>query len=290
MNKNLLTGIGVCGVLLMGSIYTASASTSGYDVLKESFKKTRQAESLTAQVKLTIEDNGKTVYQVDAECKNNQADQLQNKKATITKGDVKTIVHAYQQNEKMYVTREGTDKIIQLNGPHKGPGRHHGEPSEEMKQEMENIFDALTSDLHDQVIVQEGANGTKEVTMELTETEIPAAVSAIGTFIVKHANEGHKKHNDSFHQEWFTDVKPELPALTDSIHLNRITLSAEIGANGFVEEKAVQISFTGKDQQGAQHNLEVSVEADLTDFNQTSVVPFDLTGKQVEEINMKHKE
>lgn len=290
MKKNVLTGIGVCGVLLMGSIYTASASTSGYDVLKESFKKTHEVNSVTAQVKFTIEDNGKAIYQVDAQSKGNRVEKLRNKDVTITKGDVKTTVHVYQQNEQMYVTKDGTNVYYQLNNPHKGHGRHHGEPSDEMKQELENIFDVVTSDLHDQVIVQEGANGTKQVTMELTETEIPAAVSAIGTFIVKHAEDAHKNHHSSFDQAWFTDVKPNLPTLKDGIHLNRIYLTAEIGANGLVEEKSVQISFTGKDEQGTQHSLDVKVEADLTDFNQTTVTPLDLNGKQVEEIKMKHKE
>ena len=52
MNKKLLAAIGISGTLMLGSVYSISANTSGYDLYKDALKKTHTAESATLNFKL----------------------------------------------------------------------------------------------------------------------------------------------------------------------------------------------------------------------------------------------
>jgi|SRR3954463_8280736 hypothetical protein len=65
MNKRLLAVIGISGTLLLGSVYSISANTSGYELYKSALKQTHTADSATVGIRLNVEDNQKPIFSAD---------------------------------------------------------------------------------------------------------------------------------------------------------------------------------------------------------------------------------
>ncbi|MDA8235725.1 MAG: hypothetical protein M0Z31_13175 [Clostridia bacterium] len=286
MNKGkLLTVAVISGVLMAGSALQALAGTSGYETYKSALKNTKAAQSLTSQVKVTLQDNGNTILSADSVTKKDLAKDAASNTVSINSDGKSATFEMFQQDDQMVMKRSGEDVYYQVEkGGHKQ--RKAKAHDEELHKDMENVIDALTQNLQNQITIQEGEKGTKKIDLQLTGTEIPLAVNAVGSMLVKHVPQAHEKAQDM--PKPFAGIKPELPRLKDAIQVKEIRLSAEVSADNYIEEHTATIVVSGKDAQGNAHDLTFNLEADLSDFNQTTVTPVDIAGKKVETISMKH--
>jgi hypothetical protein len=56
MNMKILAVIGISGAVMLGSVYSITANTSGYDLYKDALKKTQQLESTTMEISMDLLD------------------------------------------------------------------------------------------------------------------------------------------------------------------------------------------------------------------------------------------
>ncbi|WP_019122655.1 hypothetical protein [Brevibacillus massiliensis] len=124
-----------------------------------------------------------------------------------------------------------------------------------MTGEAENVIDALVGHLRDQVTLEDGTNGGKHVSLHLSGEQVPVAVNALGSFIVKKASgmEHGSGQPDGEHPQIpaaAIGLKPNLPKLTDEIKVQEIDLDAAINRDNYIEHETAKIVIVGKDEAG----------------------------------------
>ena len=287
MNKRKLLAItDISGVIMASSAFSALAGTSGYEAYKSALKNTKTAQSLTSQIKVSLADNGKTIVTANSVVKADLTKEIANKSVAINSNGKSTTLEMYGQDKQMVLKKSGDDVYYLVD---KRGSKHHNfkENNEELQKDMENLVDALTQNLQNQITMQEGENGAKKIALHLSGAEIPLAVNTMGSLLVKHVPQAQEKHQNA--TKPYTGVKPELPKLKKQIQIKEIRITADVNADNYIDEQTANIVVSGKDAQGIQHEVTLNLTADFSSFNQTVVTPVDLTGKQVQKITKEHK-
>ncbi|MFM1651607.1 hypothetical protein ACI7RC_05850 [Brevibacillus sp. B_LB10_24] len=290
------TGIGVGAVMLLASGFTAAAGSSGYDVYKAALKNNLAVSSITGNLHVTVTDNDAELLQVQSNVKAdfNRHDASAAIQADSSAGGTKAV-HVYRQEDKTIVKPSDSD-VYRVMEPAGGKWQNHsGKPA--LTGDAENVIDALVGHLRDQVTLEDGANGGKLVSLHLSGEQVPVAVNALGSFIIKKASSmehGNGQWDGEHGQNPAPsiDLKPNLPKLTDEISVQEIDLDAAINRDNYIEHETAKIVIVGKDEAGKKHEVAVNLAVDLTDLNRTVPDHVDLSGKEVETVpvdSMRHR-
>jgi hypothetical protein len=280
MNKKLLAGIGISGAIMLGSVYSISANTSGYELYKSALKQTHKADSATMSIKLNLKDNNKSIFSVDSLYKADVKDQVSSISSQLENETEKSSMNMYKQDGNRFVEKDGTDNVykLKMNSP------HHSNTSE-LKDDMENLIDVMTKNLQRQITVAEKKNGSHTIELDLSGKEIPLTVNAVSTLMIKHAvmlQDNTDQKNTEFH------IKPTMPELEDDITFKQIKLVADVNKENYLEQQTVQAIVTGKDKQGKTHEVSFGIMMNVTDYNQTSVTPLKIPAEKIIELEMDH--
>ena len=278
MNKKILAVIGISGTLLLGSVYSISASTSGYELYKSALKQTHQADSATVNIKLSVEDNQKSIFSADTTFESDSVNQVSSISTLLANETETSSMNIYKQDSHWYVMKDGLDTVYQIdmsNNP------HHTNTAE-LQDDVENLIDVMTKNLQQQITVAEVKNGHHMIELDLTGKEIPLAANALSTLIIKHAvmiQDTNDEEDEKFH------IQATIPELDHDITVKEIKLTAQVNKENYVEEQTVKAVVTGKDSQGNNHELVLSLNMDVTDYNQTTVTPVEIPADQVVEFH-----
>lgn len=278
MNKKLLVGVGISGVIMLGSVYSISANTSGYDLYKSAVKKTHTVASATMSMSLNLEDNDKTIFTMDSLYKGdmkNQVSAISTKLATETE---QSNMDMYKQDGGWFVKKAGTDIIykMKMNKP-------HHKNTTELKDDIENLIDVMTKNLQQQITVAEENNGTYTIQLDLTGNEIPLTANALSTLMIKHVamiQDHQDQESSEFH------ITPSIPELDHDITVKQIKLVANVSKENYLDQQTVKAVVTGKDALGKSHELELTMELTVSDFNKTKVAPVEIPSENIMELDI----
>lgn len=279
MNKKLLAVIGISGTLMLGSVYSISANTSGYDLYKEALKKTHSAESATLNFKLNIEDNNKSLLSSQSIFKSDSVNQVNSISTRLANETDVSSMNMYKQDGNWFVMKEGIDTVYKMDTS-KNP--HHSNTAE-FKDDVENLIDVMTKNLQQQITVAEKKNGNHVIELDLTGKEIPLSANALSTLMIKHAVmiQGNNEADSSdFH------IQAKLPELDHDITVKQVKLTAQVNKDNYIEQQTVKVIVTGKDEQDTSHELVLTINLDASDYNQTSVSPVEIPADKV--VEFKH--
>ncbi|QYR22877.1 hypothetical protein KZ483_08080 [Paenibacillus sp. sptzw28] len=301
MKKNKLKfGIPLAAgaVLLLVSGFTASAGTSGYEVYKEALKNNAGVKSVTANVSVSVTDNGQDLINAKANLKLDKASEAASGSLQLGgSGTESRTLNVYHQDEKLIV-KNSTSNVYYSVQPEDGQGHPRREFKAQAEgksgppKELENVIDALVGNLQQQIGLNQASDGSKEISLHLTGSEIPAAANAIGSLMIKHASGTHESHEQPGVQkdeeiarqllggEW----KPQLPALTQDVRMESVNIDASIGQDNRIKHQTVELAFEGKDAAGKVHDITITLDASFEGYNSTTPDHVDLAGKQVETI------
>ncbi|PYI53870.1 hypothetical protein [Paenibacillus flagellatus] len=297
------TGVGIGAVMLTVSAMSAMAGTSGYEAWKSALKQTRTAQSVAGTAAVTVSDNGSELFGASAAFKKGAGDSGASATVTLSAGAVTKGANLYLQDGKAIVKTSDSDVYrVAEHGGGKGPkwrhdGAREGGPDPEFAEGAERVLDALVGSLKDHVTLQSEADGGKRVSLHLTGSQVPVAVNAIGSLLVRGASDGPHggwKHGvegkgegeaaEDFHALFASGLEHDWPKLTKDIRVDDIRLDATIDAANYFDRKSAEIRIVGKDDAGAEHSVVVRADIDLSGVNATTPDSVDLTGKQVEKI------
>ncbi|WP_040204635.1 hypothetical protein [Neobacillus jeddahensis] len=280
MNKKLLAGIGVSGAIMLGSVYSISANTSGYDLYKSALKETHTADSATMQVNVNLKDNNKMIYSVASTYKADVKNQVSMMSTQVANESEKGKMNLYKQGGSWYVTKDGDDKVYKMNmasNPHQNTAA--------LQDDVENLIDVMTKNLQQQITVSEQKSGRHTIELGLKGKEIPVTVNAFSTLMIKHAvvlQDRTEPKQAKFH------INPTIPELDHEITFKQIKLVASVNKDNHLDQQTIQVVVTGKDKQDTAHELVLNLKMDVTDYNQTNVVPVEIPTDKVTEIDMNH--
>jgi hypothetical protein len=279
MNKKLLGVMGISGAILLGSVYSISANTSGYELYKSALKQTHEAKSATMNIDFKLEDNNQSLLSASTLYKADMEKQVSSMTTQIANDKESSSMNMYKQDGVWYAEKAGVDSIykVEMNSP-------HHKNTTELKDDMENLIDVMTKNLQQQITVAE-KNGSHTIDLDLTGKEIPLTVNAFSSLMIKHAvmiQDGQEEKTSNFH------ITPTIPELDHDITVKQIKITAKVNPDQLVEEQTVKSVVTGKDSQGKSHELVLTFVMKVSDYNKTSVKPVEIPAEKVVEFNHGH--
>jgi len=289
MNKKLVIGISVIvgGVLMAATALASGSGSTGYDVYKTAFKNTRAATSMTGTAAFTVADNGKVIVQSNGTVKMNQNTKAMSGVLNVTfDGQTKTMT-VYRQDDQTVTKSSDSDVYNVLAfepGKHKGAKEWgHGHQNPALAKDMENIVDLLVGNYQNYISLDSKGEGMKEVSLALSDSQISPLVNAVASLAVRErALESEKNRHPS--DPFASAIHDQLPKLVDQIRVTSVDVKADIDDQNFIREQTADITLTGKDAAGQDHEVVVSVDLNLSNINSTTPDSIDLTGKSVKTI------
>lgn len=281
MKKKTLGVIGLSGAILLGSVYSISANTSGYELYKSALKQTHQGDSATMAMSFNLEDNEKSLFSMNSLYKADMEQGVSSVSTDMANEEASSTMNMYKQDGAWFVKKEGTDVFYKMEAT-KNP---HSEKSLELQDDVENLIDVLTKNLQQQITVDEAKNGGKTVELDLAGKEIPLAANALSTLMIKHSvmlQDRADQPESDFH------LQPTMPELDHDITVKQINVTADITKENRIEQQTVKAIVTGKDKQGKAHELVLNIKLNVKDYNQTSVAPIEIPADKVEKMDVKH--
>lgn len=260
--------------LLCTTAFANISSSSGYEAYKAAVLNLPQANSLTAQATVSIADNGNVVLNADGTVKMDRADNTMSSSSTIKVGDKTMSNEMYRQNGQTIMKDSNSDAYnVMTKGNRDSEKGFEKEPAnQQVPAEVQNIVDLLAANFDNNISLDNNADGSKQVTLQLSDSQITPLENAVASLIVKNANHANKRSSD---------VITNIPQLVDDISLTSVDVKADIDANGQLTSQTAVIKITGKDAAGQVHDLIVNVAVNLSNINSTNPNTIDLTGKQV---------
>lgn len=293
MNKKVrITGISVLvgAIMLVITAVTGMANTSGYDTLKSAVKNTRNIKSVTANYTISVKDNGSTIIDSSTTGKMNKENKQSSQTTVIKSGDQVKTVNKYMQDGKLIIKHSESDQYNVMTGSRgriHGAGKNGDTPqSEDRVSGFENVIDAATKDIQNYISSSSEYDGSKNVTFKMTDSQVPAVANAVAALAVKNTDrEGRQAAGKT--NLFGSGIKDKLPKLVDNIKISSIDMNSKINKDNLFESKTAKIIITGNDESGNAHEIVVSINANFTDYNNTTPDTVGLNGKQVNTIEAK---
>ncbi len=282
MNKKMLAAIGFSGVLLLGGVYSISANTSGYELYKSALKQTHSADSATMEVSFQLEDNDQSLFKADSLMKADVKQQISFISTNLENESEKSSMNMYKQDGAWYITKEDTGVFYKMDTS-KSP---HGKGGAKLQKDLENVIDVLTKNLQKQITVDEIKNGGQTIELDLTGKEVPLAANALSSLMIKHAVQMQDRSGEEEGSEFH--IKPTLPELNRDITVKSVNISANVNKESYIDQQTVRAVINGKDKSGLEHEIVLTIELDVYDYNNTSVSKTDIPEEKIEILEMKH--
>ncbi|MBP1963812.1 hypothetical protein [Paenibacillus aceris] len=269
--------IGAC--LFVSTAFADTLLGSGYDRLKGSAKNTatlmeKEMKNYTFETLYSLKDNDQTLLQVSSSNKMDTEKQMTEDNTVTKKANGETTSRYSYTDKKLSVNKSGTDSTYYLteypaNVNRKGPAEFNNPFKEKGATEIEKIVDAVVGGLKDYVQVEEGTDGGKVYAGSLSEAQVPAILNAVSSFGIK------KMLND----------EPDFPEIESDIFVKKVVGSAVENKAGYLENVTGDITLSGKDKNGAQHDLTLNVIVKLSEIGNTKIAMPDLTSAKVEKVS-----
>ncbi|HJV45824.1 MAG TPA: hypothetical protein VJ824_08870 [Bacillota bacterium] len=259
---------------------------SGYDRLKNSAKTTaaqmeKGLNNYTVEMLITLKDNDQSLLQTTSYSKVDTEKKMSEGKTITQFSNGKSTNSYHYDDQKQSIWKSGADDkyyVTELSGDNSRQNwQSFNNPfDEKVAPEMEKIMDAMVGNLKDYVQVEERPEGGRVYSGSLSTTQVPAIINAVSSFGIKQmiTDQGRMEENPLKMDEMESDI-----------YVKKVTGIANENQAGLLENVTGDIILSGKDKNGAQHDLTLNVVFKLSDIRNTNITLPDLTGANVEKIS-----
>lgn len=271
--------VGAC--LFVSTAFADAMLGSGYDRLKGSVKNTASLmenglNNYTIETLYTLKDNDQILLQSSNFQKMDTANQMKENNEVTKNAKGETTSRYTYADKKQSIDKNELDNTYyvfdysaEMNQNRKGPADFRNPFNEKGATEVEKIVDAVVGSLKDYVQVEEGAEGGKVFSGSLSEAQVPAIVNAVSSFGIKQ----------------MLDNERDLPDIESDIFVKKVVGSANENKAGYLENLTGEITLSGKDKNGVQHDLNLNVMLKISDIGSTKIIKPDLTTAKVEKVS-----
>ncbi|OCT11197.1 hypothetical protein A8709_05820 [Paenibacillus pectinilyticus] len=295
MNKKLaMLGLGVAvgSMMLVTSVYAGVGDAPGYEAFKTAVKQTATIQNVTRQVNVSLQDNGASLLQVKSTIKSSGTDHAGSAEVKVQNGSEEQTIQFYSQDGKQIIKTANSDvyKVIEQDGTSakfKGRDKETHAPDPQTVSEVENVVDALVGNLKNYITMDEAAGNGKEIHFKLSGSQISPVVNTVGSLLIKHGATSKDKPVPAEANKLGIDLRTlqnSLPQLSSDISMDDVEVNASVDADQHITNQTAQIHLSGKDAQGAAHDVVLRIDMTLSSLNSTTPDTVDLSGKQVENV------
>jgi hypothetical protein len=282
MGKKSVMGISfMVGTLMFATTAFAEVSSkSGYDQAKDALKFSADSlsskfQNYTINSSTIVKDNGTIITEQDNVNKYDLSKHAVENTTSETDNNRPQIESYLYRDENTNINYDNKKKVYYVSNFKNANNFEMFSNPFKAKQagDIEEIADAAVGNLKDSVVVNVKADGTKELSGSISESQIPAIANAIVSYEIKsiYCSNNGNNNNIIFPNEisdvYVKDANEDMILNKDGL-IQTITGSAEISC---------------KDNQGKVHNLTFEALETVTNINTTKVNKPDLTGKNVQQ-------
>jgi hypothetical protein len=290
------SAVGISSLVMITTGFSALASSSGYDSYKSALKNMQTAKSFSVQAQVALQDNGVLLTSATGSVKANLANKTDSGTAVVTSNGTVQTINFYKQASNTVLKTSDSDVYLVEQRGNQNSKKPKKQDNQVIPQQAETVIDALVGNLKDYVTSNTKADGSQEISVQLTNAQIPAVVNAIAPILIKQAvtehadkNEKNLTANDQGDLSFEKDLLTKVPQLTQDIKIDKISLQAVINTSNFIEHQQADVTISGKDASGAAHVVTLHLNADLSGINSTTPDQIDLTGKNIKNVTSEHK-
>ncbi|OPA78641.1 hypothetical protein BVG16_12320 [Paenibacillus selenitireducens] len=284
--------LGISSVMMITTGVSAFASTSGYDAYKSALKNTRTIQNVAVQASASLQDNGNVLASAAGNFKVSLNTQTASGSADVKANGATQSVNFYKLKDQTVLKSSTNDTYYVEQERDKEKNKNDAKETldPQISQQVETVIDALVGNLKDYVAVDAKTDGSKEVSAQLDNSQLPTVVNAIAPIVIKHASnheqDGEKKDNNANELPFNHDVlQASTPQLTQDIKIEKVSFKANINAANYIEHQEADITISGKDASGTAHQVTVHLQANLSGYNTTTPDTIDLSGKKVQQMD-----
>lgn len=285
ISKKATMGISLAiGTIMFATTAFAEVSSkSGYDQLKDAFKNTAEScsskfQNYTINTSIVLKDNGKIIEEQDSVNKYDISKNVNENTSSSVEGTNAKVESYYYSDKDGYISYSSEDGIyheIDYSGTKKTTPIFRNPFKEKGAGDIEKIADAVVGNLKDSVVVNQKADGSKELSGSISEAQIPAIANALVSYELKHVFASNNNPRN-------TNNKSTIPNITDDIYVKAVKGNLTLNKDGLIQSVIGTGILSGKDEQGKLHELTYEILGKLVDVNSTVVNKPDLSGKKVQ--------
>ncbi len=310
-NKKVKLGVLVMAAvtLFTATAFAANTGNGGYEALKEILKDSKRTEAHTnASIdgSFQVSDNGKIITAFIGRVKaNHEKDQISGDVQIDLKG-IKQDLSLYHKDDEVYLSDNANSKYYKLENVKKEHGKRHADYNseeyaghDEMGATEEALLDYFVGDLKSQFELTKNGDGSKTITMDLDQNEVPAALNLLTAAAVSDEDKA-SRHNKSemsdkekqllveklpFMKDLIEADKDLLPVLKQNVKITALLVKFDVDSENQVKSFETKLSISGSDADGVYHEVAFQGAVTVSDINNTQVEQFDQNGKNIEIIN-----
>ncbi|MBD3917377.1 hypothetical protein H8B09_01315 [Paenibacillus sp. PR3] len=304
------------GAVAAATLFTATAfaytpNTDGYNAFKEVLKANNlsadKIESATVNGNFSVTVDGETVLDSHGKAKVADAEDghIVSSDFNFTLMGVARSASLYSSNdESIYMidrTHNLNYQVINHGGEDSGNRRERsdkdGRDDRSMSKAEEALLDFMVGDLKNNFSVANHADGSKTITADIDEKDIPLPIRLLMDAAESKDRVG-RKHAEEVPAEWerikqfpffqgLEDInfEEQLPELTKDFAVEHVMLQFTVNANNELQSVQGEIEVSGKDEAGTAHTVEIEGAGDISGINATTPDVYDPAGKNIEIIN-----
>jgi hypothetical protein len=274
--------------MLSATAFASITGSSGYEVYKAAVKNLPQVNSMTTQAAVSVSDNGKVILNADGTVKVDSTNCTMSSISTFTIGDKTQTNEVYRQNDQT-IMKNGESDVYNVMTMKTGKAPLNSDRKtahEAVSEDVENIVDLLASNFDSNISLDNLADGSKVVSLNLSGSQITPLENAVASLVVKSAAREAERVPKAGSPADSIDniVKSVMPQLIDAITLNSVEMTANIDAQGQIKKQTATLNITGNDASGQTHEVVINVDMNLSGINSTTPDTIDLTGKQINNV------
>lgn len=286
MNKKIVamvTSLVIGSTMLLGTTYANATQLSGYDAYKAAIKDTKNLKNETANLKVSVYDNGSDIIDMTTNAKINLASEAMSQVTSIKSSTGTENFSTYRQNGKN-ISKSSSSAVYNVKEV-KIRNNNNKAENPEIEKSVETIVDTLAGNMKNNVSVTDNNGSGKKVSINLSENDVTPLVNAV-TSIALAKNSDRPVYNEKAGEINLTNVFPQLQ---NNIKVKSAELTGDINNNDILDNQAAKVVITGTDAQGKTHEITINVNLDITNINSTTPDTVDLTGKQVKTITQQFR-
>lgn len=264
-------------IMLTGTACTNSRTAYGYEALKSAVKDTLKVKSYTGNVSLVLEDNGRpimeTIATIKASCENGYKSSMS---SIIKAEDRVSNVVIYEKDGKTIIKdgRRKTYRVIKRNEweeerCHRVKGEYWDIRG---KLFFEEPLDVLLGQYKNYFIYSNGPNDIGKVSLHLSGDQIPGVLNTLVSINLKNMNTEHDKEylEEYYNLEYLNpNLIESMLQLRHDIKVDSLDMVVDISNNNLINSLAVDIAVSGKEFDGSEHKLSLTLDIVFSGFNST---------------------
>ena len=279
----MVTSLVIGSTMLLGTTYANAKQLSGYDSYKAAIKDTKNLKNETANLKVSVYDNGSDIMDMTTNAKINLASDAMSHETSLKSSTETETFNIYRQNGKN-ISKSSSSPVYNVRDVKARNNNKAQNP--EIEKSVETIVDTLTGNMKNNVSVTDNNGSGKKVSINLSENDVTPLVNAV-TSIAFIGNSDKPVYKEKAGEINLSNV---IPKLQSNVKVKSAVVTGDINNNDILNNQVAKIVITGTDAQEKTHEITINMNFDIANINSTTPDTVDLTGKQVKNITQQFRE